>query len=296
MRYAYNLDVFRKESATFYYLLGAYMTDGCVSNKNIITITSKDIDWLITIKNLICSDIKIYTRTNSNCGILQIRSNELAAILINKGCIPRKSLTLKFPDVPKQYLPDFLRGCTDGDGCIHIGNYERTRKGYSKPIKFTSRIWSIVSGSQIFLEELHKILLEKNIGHYFTNRKHKPSKIDGRIITSNNLLYIIRASDKSAYQFLKWIYYDNNPISMNRKEKLAKEIIRFYEEEHEPRRKIDMPNKEWLEAELLNIPIKTIANNFNCTEKVIRRWIKIYNLKTPGPGYWTKIRNQKLNK
>jgi intein/homing endonuclease len=39
--------------------------------------------------------------------------------LIKHGCIPRKSLVLKFPKtVPIKLLSHFLRGNFDGDGCI----------------------------------------------------------------------------------------------------------------------------------------------------------------------------------
>jgi len=27
-------------------------------------------------------------------------------------------MVVEFPDVPKEYLPDFIRGYFDGDGCI----------------------------------------------------------------------------------------------------------------------------------------------------------------------------------
>ena len=38
--------------------------------------------------------------------------------LIELGGSENKSLTIKFPKVPKEYLSDFIRGYFDGDGCV----------------------------------------------------------------------------------------------------------------------------------------------------------------------------------
>lgn len=53
----------------------------------------------------------------------------MANDLINLGCIPRKTLVLKFPNestVPKQLIKHFIRGYMDGDGCI--STYYKKRK------------------------------------------------------------------------------------------------------------------------------------------------------------------------
>lgn len=266
------------------------MTDGCINvqpKRIITTLSSKDIDWLEIIKLHICSDMKIYSH-NKQCGVLQINSKEIGNLLINKGCTPRKSLTLQFPEIPTNYLPDFIRGCIDGDGCIHIGKYERKR--HSNIINYTSRTCTIVSASKDFLTKLDQLLTDNNINHCFRSRKQKPSKIGNRIINSTNLIYSIQVRDQSAYKFLKWIYYPNHTLSMKRKNMLAQQIIDYYELEHKPRRLLPVPNKEWLENELMITPITTIARNLSVTDKVIRRWIKIHNLKSPGPGYWTQFR------
>lgn len=45
--------------------------------------------------------------------------------LIKLGCIPRKSLILKFPGtniIPNEFLHHFMRGYTDGDGSLYITN------------------------------------------------------------------------------------------------------------------------------------------------------------------------------
>jgi len=67
------------------------------------------------------------------------------------GCVPNKSLILKFPteeQVPKEFIRDFIRGYFDGDGCIHI-NLEKQN------IQFN------IMGTLEFIEEIQKIFTKK---------------------------------------------------------------------------------------------------------------------------------------
>ena len=49
-----------------------------------------------------------------------ITDNELYNDLVNIGLTPDKSLTMKFPDIPNEYVRHFIRGCWDGDGSVYI--------------------------------------------------------------------------------------------------------------------------------------------------------------------------------
>lgn len=60
---------------------------------------------------------------NSTLGIKWAISNKhLWETLNNLGCVPKKSLILKYPDISifknKNFIFDFIRGYNDGDGCI----------------------------------------------------------------------------------------------------------------------------------------------------------------------------------
>ena len=73
-----------------------------------------------------------------------VKSKKLANDLNNLGCTPNKSLTLeKIPDIPEEFILDFVRGYFDGDGSIH-----QTTSGYR--ISFV--------GTQKFLREIQNIL------------------------------------------------------------------------------------------------------------------------------------------
>lgn len=64
------------------------------------------------------------------------------------GVIPKKSLIVKFPDVPASFLPDFIRGVFDGDGCIYFD-----KRSINSPLRS-----KFVSGSKDFIEGLQQCL------------------------------------------------------------------------------------------------------------------------------------------
>ena len=72
----------------------------------------------------------------------------MAQSLINLGCVPRKSLIITLPDIPKNLMHHFIRGYFDGDGCIMRLKGNRVNSAFT-------------CGSRVFLEELLKILKEK---------------------------------------------------------------------------------------------------------------------------------------
>ena len=62
-----------------------------------------------------------------------ISDKKMVEDLIDKGCTPRKSYTLTFPDesqVPKHLLNHFIRGYFDGDGSISKTNHKNSTLKY----------------------------------------------------------------------------------------------------------------------------------------------------------------------
>ena len=74
---------------------------------------------------------KISYREKTKSYRMSFRSKKCKEDLINKGCVPKKSLILKFPtyeQVPQKLMKDFIRGYFDGDGwftntkdCFQVG-------------------------------------------------------------------------------------------------------------------------------------------------------------------------------
>jgi len=82
---------------------------------------------------------------------------EFAEHLIDKGCYPNKSLTLKFPSkeiVPDKLMKHFIRGYFDGDGCVCFG-YKYNNIIHKKCF---SPSMSIV-GTKDMLESIQNILI-----------------------------------------------------------------------------------------------------------------------------------------
>lgn len=110
------------------YVLGYITADGCIAvtrgrkSPYALNITSKDVDHLYKIRNLLGSDHAISKKVDGHdLGYqLQIRNKTLTRDLINLGIHPRKTLTLEELAIPDQYFCDFARGFFDGDGTVYI--------------------------------------------------------------------------------------------------------------------------------------------------------------------------------
>lgn len=119
------------------YWLGFLYADGYVSDsKNDIEIglAEKDLEHLNKARMFFQTDRPLHKkvkRMNDREYIgykLMITSNKIKTDLINKGCVNKKSLILKFPteeQVPKFLLSHFIRGYFDGDGSVTHSNYGR---------------------------------------------------------------------------------------------------------------------------------------------------------------------------
>ena len=138
------------------YWLGVLYADGCVSKKNnSLRFSSIDKEWIEAYKKDLeyNGPINIEHRHNFNKNIYKVTmySERLVDSLISYGCVERKSLVLKFPDLPESLIPHFIRGYFDGDGCVYTGKYIRNSDC------ITLRVL-ICSGSKSLLEEMVKYL------------------------------------------------------------------------------------------------------------------------------------------
>jgi hypothetical protein len=72
---------------------------------------------------------------------------------------------------------------------------------------------------------MQQLLLTQNIQSHIYIKKVRPRKIEDRIITSTKELYSLSVSGKNnIFNFCQNIYYDNNLISLTRKETIAKQL------------------------------------------------------------------------
>jgi len=114
------------------YWLGFLYADGCVrktktGSQVVLKLSIKDEEHLSFFKKNIESEHKITyyenktvskkgtPSTSKNC-VIRINSNEMVENLIDKGCTPRKTFTIDYPNIDEKFYKDFIRGYYDGDG------------------------------------------------------------------------------------------------------------------------------------------------------------------------------------
>lgn len=225
MIYKYNENLFEEidtqESA---YWLGFLYADGCVyeNGKNMaleISLARKDEEHLVKFLKFIDGDIRIRRKAvvcdEKECEVSRISvcSTKMCKDLIELGCTPRKSLTLKFPSediVPKKFIPDFIRGYFDGDGCISFltnGN------------KLTSSLVSFI-GTKDFLNGIYNNMVKAGIPVKYNVRKQ-----------GNAYEIRIYGRDKIT-EIYNYFYKRENCVFLTRKKEKFEKYIDFIKENY----------------------------------------------------------------
>lgn len=214
-----NKDYFKTWSSNMAYILGFIYADGSITkSKKInraylaISLQIKDIEILEFIKKEIAPKNSIYTYyrdqydKNYGSATIMICSKEICNDLEALGCIQNKTYEgLKFPDVPKEYIADFIRGFFDGDGSIYI----------SKNSKYNKAHFKIVSSSKDFLI---KIMENIGCGKILLEHKGPKSKIDLWSINTGSKIDVCKI-----FNFL----YNNNFCLLRKFEKFKEAINRY---------------------------------------------------------------------
>lgn len=201
------------------------MTDGCIRIRGkynttcTLEVAAKDKDWLDLIKIDICSELP--TPEYKNCYRMCIYNKQICDWLVSWGCVPRKSLSLTFPQVPLQYLPDFVRGCIDGDGSICCINHHRKDRGYNEWI----RSMYLCSSSKSFLSSFQNELKKIQAKYSVQESRKRPHMFRGRIVDISAPHWRVQLTGKNAQKLLTWAYYPGHRLSMPRKRKIAQQII-----------------------------------------------------------------------
>ena len=108
------------------YWLGFIAADGCIYKMSKtayrlqINLSLIDINHLQKFNECIESDYSITTKNinGSDTCTLKIACKQLTDGLMLHGITPKKSLTIKMPELENELYRHFIRGYFDGDGCI----------------------------------------------------------------------------------------------------------------------------------------------------------------------------------
>lgn len=200
-----NEGFFAKWSPEMAYVLGLIITDGCISEAGTVSLSMNDLELLKKVKEVIRSEHNITpSKHQSGLYCFSFTREKLARDLNELGIVHRKSLIVKFPNVPREHLPDFIRGVFDGDGSVY---FEPRSPKYPVRSKFVSSSKQFIEGLHIALESLgmpkRKIYQQKtkNAWSYSFVFCHRDSKKLFEILYKNtkNDLFL----DRKYKRFLK---------------------------------------------------------------------------------------------
>ncbi|UCB56522.1 MAG: hypothetical protein JSV30_04755 [Candidatus Omnitrophota bacterium] len=200
-----NEQFFKTWTKEMAYVLGLLYADGNMhKNKSSFSLSLKEKDFLERIRNSLESTHPIKKSKVQELYHLTIGSGKMIEDLLKLGFIPRKSLKIKFPDMPIAYISHFIRGYFDGDGSIIKKNDSNVYKA------------SIVTGSEKFISSI-KMHLERLVGVSVQRiNKHK---------TAN--AYFIHYHRRSDIEKLYKYFYDEYTIS--NKLYLSRKLLKFQE-------------------------------------------------------------------
>ena len=216
--YYVNDDFFKTWSSDMAYILGFWFADGYIdTDKNIFSITQhrKDSYLLQTMLHKMQSNYKLYF-CNQMCRF-DIKSPKIVRSIIELGGMPRKSLVCQFPLIPTQYLPDFIRGLWDGDGCICVHTVKQKER---KPRKTVTS--NFISGSKKFILELQKTL-SQNISELKGHLHTYPRK-------NNQVAYLLSFGPFSTLRLGDFFYKNPQELRLLRKHNKFMKGKELYEE------------------------------------------------------------------
>jgi hypothetical protein len=149
------------------YFLGLMFADGniCINRGTyVVRLISKDKEILeqllldLNANSIIYRDY--HKKYNKECFRIQLSSEIMFNSLNTLGCTPKKSLTLKFPNINQKFISHFIRGYFDGDGTVGV---------YSVKHSIWKRLMSGFCGTKEFLEVLVQYLPTKKKTVYSRN-------------------------------------------------------------------------------------------------------------------------------
>lgn len=164
------------------YIFGWIMSDGCLRKEGrnktayAVRVCSNDEDIITWLHARLCNGNKIYKQGEKGF-LIKYRNKESIEFMMGYGLKERKSLDMKFPDIPNAVFGNFLRGYFDGDGSIIL---RPTRYNTYGQVSFTS-------GSIDFLKTLQDKLLEQSIESHLYK--------DGRTTNNSYYLRVIKRSE-----------------------------------------------------------------------------------------------------
>src|SRR3990167_1542451 len=124
------------------YWLGFIAADGGIMKRClVISLKAEDIDHLQKLSTAIGSTLSPKIDSQGYARIA-FSSSEIVSSLSRYHVTPRKTFTVRFPELPTELDRHYLRGYFDGDGGIYLYPVQKTG-GYAARFQITSNRWII---------------------------------------------------------------------------------------------------------------------------------------------------------
>jgi hypothetical protein len=169
------------------YVLGVIYTDGCMllgknrdpntrnnSTTSAFSIAQKEPEILEKVLKLMECNAKLYHRarksysstTSGDIFYFTLYNDDIYDDLIRIGLTPNKSKTIEFPQIPKEYLMHFIRGCWDGDGSVYLDGKRLSASYITGSIRFAEGMLKALLEAGFAKRTLYS-LHRKSISYYF---------------------------------------------------------------------------------------------------------------------------------
>ena len=192
-----------KWSGDFAYASGLLATDGCVyKDGRHIDLTSKDIEQVRNFKKALGLTNKITKKSRDRDKIkkyfhIQFGDVIFVEFLKSIGIMSAKSKRLGVIKIPREYFPDFIRGCFDGDGTFYSYWDKRWRSSFMYYVAF-------VSASKGFIDWIRSGL-------------RTLIKVEGHMTSSKGTIWQLRYAKKEANKVIRSMYHSDNLLFLPRK-------------------------------------------------------------------------------
>ena len=203
-----NEEFFSNHGSDMYYVLGLIFADGYIhqpkQGKKYVAIKLIDEQILkdINDKINICETPKKVGVTSAGNQMYGLRfgNERLVSDLESLGLHERKTFTTVFPNIPAEYVNDFIRGYFDGDGCIHVSKRKNRVNSFIKNFS--------VLGTKDLLEGVSKHLPCKS----YIRKYRKIFRLTVNKEEDINLIY-------------DYLYKDDRALCLNRKKEHFRHTI-----------------------------------------------------------------------
>lgn len=143
-----NQDYFKTWSHNMAYILGLWYADGCIYRGRMfdITLHKKDKYILKQIAKELQYEGPILDYVDRQAARINFSCVEIYNDLVNLGGKECKSLDIQFPkNIPLSFMPDFIRGYFDGDGCIMKLKNNRINSAFTcGSYDFIKDLWDVL--------------------------------------------------------------------------------------------------------------------------------------------------------